>query len=158
MAYQRSENLANLQPSQTVAISTEAKRRRAAGEDVLDLGVGEPDFDTPLAVAEAGIAAIRAGKTRYAPNVGIPELQQAMADELTRLSDGRAVESNRLMISNGSKQALFNACFVLFGPGDERFRMSGRIIRQPRLHTVIHQPRKMGQMSFTCGEAPSTTR
>ncbi|HET9133109.1 MAG TPA: pyridoxal phosphate-dependent aminotransferase [Gemmatimonadales bacterium] len=114
-----SPNLAHLKASETVAISNEAKRRKAAGEDVLDLGVGEPDFDTPSAVAEAGIAAIRAGKTRYAPNTGIPELRRAMAGALSRMSGGRAVDPDRLIVSNGSKQSLFNACFTLFGPGDK---------------------------------------
>ena len=92
MSFPRSPNLAQLRSSETVAISTEAKRRRAAGEDVLDLGVGEPDFDTPAVVAEAGMAAIREGKTRYAPNVGTPELRPAIAAALSRMSDGRAVD------------------------------------------------------------------
>ncbi len=118
MTFQRSPNLAHLKSSETVAISTEAKRRKAAGENVLDLGVGEPDFDTPAAASAAGIAAIQAGKTRYAPNVGIPELRQAMAADLSRMSDGRAVDPDRLVVSSGSKQSLFNACFTLFGPGD----------------------------------------
>lgn len=118
MLFTPSSNLAHLKTSETVAISTEAKRKKAAGENVLDLGVGEPDFDTPSAVAEAGIAAIRAGKTRYPPNVGIVELRQAMAGALSRMSGGRAVDPDRLIVSNGSKQSLFNACFTLFGAGD----------------------------------------
>ncbi len=64
-------NVQHLKASETVAISNEAKRRKAAGEDVLDLGVGEPDFDTPAAAAQAGIQAIQKGMTRYPPNVGI---------------------------------------------------------------------------------------
>src|SRR5579864_8656191 len=119
MPFSRSPNLAHLKSSETVAISTEAQRRKAAGEDVLDLGAGEPDFDTPAAVAEAGIAAIRAGKTRYAPNVGTIELRKAIAAALSRMSGGRAVDPARVIVSNGSKQALFNACFCLFGPGDK---------------------------------------
>jgi aspartate/methionine/tyrosine aminotransferase len=113
-----SPNLQHLKASETVAISAEARRRRAAGEDVLDLGVGEPDFDTPGPVAAAGIEAIEAGHTRYPPNTGIPELRRAMAGNLSRLSGGRAVDPERLVVSTGSKQALFNACFALFGPGD----------------------------------------
>jgi aspartate aminotransferase len=118
MIYRRSPNLSYLKSSETVAISTEAKRRKAAGENVLDLGVGEPDFDTPELAADAGVAAIRAGKTRYAPNVGTAELRQAIAASLSRMSNGRAVDADRLVVSNGSKQALFNACFALFGPDD----------------------------------------
>jgi aspartate/methionine/tyrosine aminotransferase len=119
MAERLSPNLQYLTSSETVAISAEARRRRAAGEDVLDLGVGEPDFETPAAVARAGIAAIEAGRTRYPPNAGIPELRRAMAENLSRLSGGRAVDPERLVISTGSKQALFNACFALFGPKDK---------------------------------------
>src|SRR5690606_2592147 len=119
MSYERSANLQHLKASETVAISTEAKRRKAAGEDVLDLGVGEPDFGTPSAVADAGIEAIRQGKTRYPPNAGISELRSAMAGALSRMSPGRAVDANQIIVSNGSKQALFNACFSLFGPKDK---------------------------------------
>ena len=71
-----SPNVQYLKASETVAISNEAKRRKAAGEDVLDLGVGEPDFDTPAGAAQAGTQAIQKGLTRYPPNVGIPELRK----------------------------------------------------------------------------------
>src|SRR3954463_4390902 len=75
-------NLKDLKPSETVAISAETKRRKALGEDVLDLSVGEPDFDTPAPVAQAGIAAIQKGLTRYPPNIGIAELRHAMAKRM----------------------------------------------------------------------------
>ena len=78
-----SQNLAYLRPSETVAISNETKRRRAAGEDVIDLSVGEPDFDTPSVPAQAGIQAIQRGMTRYPPNIGIPELRTAIARNLS---------------------------------------------------------------------------
>ena len=138
MSFRPSSNLEHLKSSETVAISTEAKRRKAAGEDVLDLGVGEPDFDTPLAVADAGIAAIRARKTRYPPNVGIPELRVAMASALSRMSGGRTVDPDRLIVSNGSKQALFNACFTLFGPGDEVLIPSPAWVSYPQ---IVHLAR-----------------
>jgi aspartate aminotransferase len=138
MTFTRSPNLANLKSSETVAISTEAKRRRAAGENVLDLGAGEPDFDTPKRAAEAGIAAIRAGKTRYAPNVGTSELRSAIAGALSRMSAGRAVDPERLIVSNGSKQALFNACFALFGPGDKVLIPSPAWVSYPQ---IVHLAR-----------------
>lgn len=138
MSFRPSSNLEHLKTSETVAISAEAKRRKAAGEDVLDLGVGEPDFDTPLAVSDAGIAAIRAGKTRYAPNVGISELRVAMAGAFSRMSAGRAVDPDRLIVSNGSKQALFNACFTLFGPGDEVLIPSPAWVSYPQ---IVHLAR-----------------
>jgi aspartate aminotransferase len=112
-------NVQHLKASETVAISNEAKRRKAAGEDVLDLGVGEPDFDTPAAAAQAGIQAIQKGLTRYPPNVGIVELRRGIAGQLSRMSGNRAVDPDNIIVSSGSKQAIFNACFTLFGPRDQ---------------------------------------
>jgi aspartate aminotransferase len=114
-----STNMQHIRGSETVAISNEAKRRRAAGENVLDLSVGEPDFDTPAAVAQAGILAIQKGLTRYSPNIGIADLRAAMARRMAMLSGGRAVNPDNIVISSGSKQSLFNACFTLFGPTDQ---------------------------------------
>src|SRR5206468_1913433 len=113
-----SANLQYLEASATVAISQEAKRRKAAGEDVIDLGAGEPDFPTPSIPAEAGIRAIKDGKTHYSANEGILELRAAAATHLSLLSGGRPVNADHIVVSNGSKQSLFNACFTLFGPGD----------------------------------------
>src|SRR5207245_8074241 len=104
--------------SATIAISAEAKRRKAAGEDVIDLGAGEPDFPTPAIPAEAGIRAIKDCKTHYSANEGILELRAAAATHLSLLSGGRPVNADHIVVSNGSKQSLFNACFTLFGPGD----------------------------------------
>ena len=114
-----SQNIAHLKASETVAISQEARRRKAAGEDVIDLGVGEPDFDTPAPAAQAGVLAIQRGYTRYSPNTGIPELRHAIAKNLSQLSGGRAIPADQIVISSGSKQSLFNACFTLFGPKDK---------------------------------------
>ena len=114
-----SPNLQHLKASETVAISNEAKRRKAAGEDVLDLGVGEPDFDTPAPVAQAGIQAIQKGLTRYPPNVGIADLRKGIAGALSRMSGGRPVDPDQIIVSSGSKQSVFNACFTLFGPRDQ---------------------------------------
>jgi aspartate aminotransferase len=113
-----SPNLQYLETSATIAVSQEAKRRKAAGEDVIDLGAGEPDFPTPPIPSEAGIRAIKEGKTRYPTNEGILELRAAAAKHLSLLSGGRPVNADHVVVSNGSKQSLFNACFTLFGPGD----------------------------------------
>jgi len=113
-----SPNLQHLETSATIAISAEAKRRKAAGEDVIDLGAGEPDFPTPSIPADAGIRAIKDGKTHYSANEGILELRAAAAKHLSLLSGGRPVNADHIVVSNGSKQSLFNACFTLFGPGD----------------------------------------
>ena len=113
-----SANLQHLETSATIAISAEAKRRKASGEDVIDLGAGEPDFPTPQVPADAGIRAIKDGKTHYSANEGILELRAAAATHLSLLSGGRPVNADHIVVSNGSKQSLFNACFTLFGPGD----------------------------------------
>lgn len=113
-----SANVQYLEASATVAISQEAKRRKAAGEDVIDLGAGEPDFPTPPIPTEAGIKAIRDGKTRYPANEGILELRAAAAKQWSLLSGGRPVNADNIVVSTGSKQALFNTCFTLFGPGE----------------------------------------
>ena len=109
-------NLAYLKASEPVAISAETKRRKAAGDDVYDLSVGEPDFDTPLPVRQAAIDAIQKGFTRYPPNIGLPELRTAIARTLSLLSNGRPVNPDHMVVSSGSKQSLFNTCFTLFGP------------------------------------------
>jgi aspartate aminotransferase len=113
-----SANLQHLETSATIAISAEAKRRKAAGEDVIDLGAGEPDFPTPSIPADAGLKAIKDGKTHYPANEGILELRAAAAKHLSLLSGGRPVNADHIVVSSGSKQSLFNACFTLFGPGD----------------------------------------
>ncbi len=113
-----SKNLSHLTPSETMAVSQEAQRRRRAGEDVIDLSAGEPDFETPRLAAEAGIRAIQQGKTHYPPNAGILDLRAAAARHLSLLSGGRPVNADHIVVSTGAKQSLFNACFTLFGPGD----------------------------------------
>ena len=114
-----SKNIEHLKPSETLAISQAAQQRRAAGEDVVDLSAGEPDFDTPRIAAEAGIRAIQQGKTHYPPNQGLLDLRAAIARHFSLLSGGRAVNADHIVISTGAKQSLFNACFTLFGPGDK---------------------------------------
>jgi aspartate aminotransferase len=128
-----SPNVQNLKASETVAISNEAKRRKAAGEDVLDLGVGEPDFDTPSAVALAGTQAIQKGLTRYPPNVGIADLRKGIAGALSRMSGGRHVDPDLITVSSGSKQSIFNACFTLFGPRDQVLIPSPAWVSYPQI-------------------------
>jgi aspartate aminotransferase len=114
-----SANVETLQPSATIAVSSRVKQLVAEGHDILDLCVGEPDFDTPEFIAEAGIRAIREGKTRYTPAAGIPQLRAAIAHDLMRLSPAAGrVDPHGVVVSAGAKQALFNVCFSLFGPGD----------------------------------------
>jgi len=114
-----SSNVEALQPSATMAIASRAKELIAAGHDVVDLCVGEPDFDTPAFIAEAGIQAIRDGRTRYTPAAGIPQLRAAIASDIRRLSTRRFdADPQGVVVTSGAKQALFNVIFTLFGPGD----------------------------------------
>ena len=133
-----STNVQNLKASETVAISNEAKRRKAAGEDVYDLGVGEPDFDTPAPAVQAGIQAIQRGMTRYPPNVGIPELRRGIAGQLSRMSGGRSVDPDQIVVSSGSKQSIFNACFTLFGSKDRVLIPSPAWVSYPQ---IVHLSR-----------------
>ena len=133
MPDQLSVNVQHLKASETVAISNEAKRRKAAGEDVLDLGVGEPDFDTPGAASQAGIQAIQKGLTRYPPNVGIVDLRKAIAGALSKLSGGRKIDPDHIIVSSGSKQSIFNACFTLFGPRDQVLIPSPAWVSYPQI-------------------------
>jgi aspartate aminotransferase len=126
-------NVQHLKASETVAISNEAKRRKAAGEDVLDLGVGEPDFDTPSLVSQAGIQAIQKGLTRYPPNVGIADLRKGIAGALSRMSGGRSIDPDHIIVSSGSKQSIFNTCFTLFGPRDQVLIPSPAWVSYPQI-------------------------
>ena len=113
-----SQNISRLNPSATIAVSTLAKRLAAEGRDIINLSAGEPDFDTPSWISQAAVDGIRAGRTRYTPTPGVPELRRAIAGFMAHES-GREVSPDGIVVSNGAKQALFNAAFALFGPGDE---------------------------------------
>jgi aspartate aminotransferase len=113
-----SENVQQLQPSATLAVTALCSTLRLAGRDILDLSAGEPDFRTPEFASMAGIAAIRQGYTHYTPVPGAAPLRDAIAGYLSR-THGRPASSAGVVVSNGAKQALFNVCFTLFGPGDE---------------------------------------
>src|SRR5436189_16805 len=156
-----SPNLQHLETSATIAISAEAKRRTAAGEDVIDLGAGEPDFPTPPIPAEAGIRAISEGKTHYSANEGILELRAAAATHLSLLSGGRPVNADHIVVSNGSKQSLFNACFTLFGPGDvvaipaPAWVSYPQIVHLARARPVIVADEIYRRIHYGTGPAPS---
>lgn len=91
---------------------------RAAGRDIISLGAGEPDFDTPKHIGEAGIQAIRDGFTRYTAVEGIVELRQAIVDKLKN-DQGLEYGLDQVIVSTGGKQSIFNLCQALLNPGDE---------------------------------------
>lgn len=113
-----SENVRQIEPSGTIAIAALCRELRAKGRDVIDLGVGEPDFRTPDFIAEAGITSIQQGMTQYPPVPGIAPLRAAIAKHITA-TVGKPADPAGVVVTSGAKQALFNACFTLFGPGDE---------------------------------------
>jgi aspartate aminotransferase len=117
-----SPNVASVQESATIAVSQRAQALRAAGRSIIDLGAGEPDFDTPKFILDATKAALDAGATRYTAVDGILPLREAIAATATRRRAGRGeapVTAGEVVVTTGSKQALFNATFALFGPGDD---------------------------------------
>jgi aspartate aminotransferase len=113
-----SDNVSQLQPSATLAVSALARDLKAQGRAIIDLSAGEPDFPTPDFIGEAAIAAIRDGHTRYTPAPGLPGVRRAVAELLAR-EYGVATDPAGVVVSAGAKQALFNALFVLTGPGDK---------------------------------------
>jgi aspartate aminotransferase len=110
--------VAQLQPSATHAITAKAKALEAKGVRVIDFGVGEPDFDTPRVVKDAGIAAIQEGWTKYTPPAGLEELKQTVVEKLKR-DQGLTYQSNQILISCGAKHSLYNIAQALFDEGDE---------------------------------------
>ena len=113
-----SENVRSLEPSATRALAARARRQREAGRSIVDLSAGEPAFGTPAFAAEAGIRAIRDGRTGYAPTAGIPELRRAATEYLEGTTSHPPGEA-AVLVGAGVKQALFNCIYCLFGPGDE---------------------------------------
>lgn len=113
-----SDTLARVSPSPTVAVFQKATELKAAGHDVIGLGAGEPDFDTPDNIKAAAIAAIEAGKTKYTAVDGIPEVKQAICAKFKR-ENGLEYTPSQVAVSSGGKQVLYNALMATLNPGDE---------------------------------------
>ena len=112
------DSLARVKPSATIAVTNKARELKAAGRDVIGLGAGEPDFDTPDNIKEAAIKAIRDGKTKYTAVDGIPELKAAIVDKFKR-DNGLTYATNQITVGTGGKQVLYNALMATINPGDE---------------------------------------
>lgn len=113
-----SERVAEMKASSTLAAMQAAEAMRAEGIDVVDLGAGEPDFDTPQNIKDAAVEAMRAGQTKYTPTAGTRKLQQSIIDFYQR-EFSATYERNEVMATAGGKQAVFNAVVCLINPGDE---------------------------------------
>ncbi|MGV6809448.1 MAG: pyridoxal phosphate-dependent aminotransferase [bacterium] len=118
MSIALSQRVQRVKPSPTLAVSALAAQLKAAGRDIIGLGVGEPDFDTPAHIQAAGIAAIQQGKTRYTPVDGLPELKQAIADKFQR-DNQHTFDTDQVLVSSGGKQCIYNLCQALLNEGDE---------------------------------------
>jgi len=113
-----SRRVQRVKPSPTLAVTARAARLKAEGKDVIGLGAGEPDFDTPAPIAQAGINAIQNGFTRYTNVEGIDELKDAIIAKFQR-DNGLTYERAQILVSSGAKQTVYNLCMALLDPGDE---------------------------------------
>jgi aspartate aminotransferase len=113
-----SRRVQRVKPSPTLAVTARAARLKAEGKDVIGLGAGEPDFDTPPHIAQAGIEAIKSGFTRYTSVEGIDELKDAIIAKFQR-DNGLTYERSQILVSAGAKQTVFNLCMAVLDPGDE---------------------------------------
>ena len=107
-----------ISPSLTLAISAKAKAMKAAGEDVVSFGVGEPDFNTPEHIVEAAKTALDQGHTKYTPSSGLLPLRKAICEKLEK-DNGLSYEPSQIIVSNGAKHSIFNVCYALLDAGDE---------------------------------------
>jgi aspartate aminotransferase len=118
MNYKISKRASSLSPSLTLVIDSKAKQMKAAGEDVVGFGAGEPDFDTPQHIKDAAAQALAAGFTKYTPSSGIPELRQAIAEKFKR-ENGLEYKPSQVIVSSGGKHSCFNVIMALCEEGDE---------------------------------------
>src|SRR5690606_38072652 len=132
--------LSRVSPSATIAVSQKARELKAAGRDVIGLGAGEPDFDTPENIKNAAIEAIRRGETKYPPVLGIPQLREAIAAKFKR-ENNLDYSPAQTIVGTGGKQILFNALMATLNPGDE--------VIIPRPYWVSYP-----DMTLLCGGTP----
>jgi aspartate aminotransferase len=113
-----SKRVQKVKPSPTLAVTARAAKLKAEGKDIIGLGAGEPDFDTPAHISDAGVEAIRKGITRYTAVDGTAELKDAIIAKFKR-DNGLSYERSQILVSSGAKQTCFNLCAAVLDPGDE---------------------------------------
>jgi aspartate aminotransferase len=118
MPIELNRNIQNMRPSPTLAVTAKAQSLKRQGRDILDLGVGEPDFPVPGHIQEAGMQAIRDGRTGYTVSDGLPELKEAIVQKFAQ-ENGISYEPDEINVSPGAKAAIYNAFAVTLEPGDE---------------------------------------
>ena len=113
-----SNSLKRIKPSPTIAVSQKARELKAAGKDVIGLGAGEPDFDTPENIKKAAIDAIKKGETKYTAVDGTPALKKAIVDKYKR-ENNLDYSTDQISVGTGGKQIIFNAILATVNPRDE---------------------------------------
>ncbi len=134
------KRMSAISPSLTLAVSAKAKAMKQAGESVVNFGVGEPDFNTPEHIIQAAKTALDNGHTKYTPSSGLLSLRKAICEKFKR-DNGLEYEPSQIIVSNGAKHSIFNACYAILDEGDEV------IIPQPYWLTYP-------QVVKVCGGAP----
>ncbi len=130
-----SKRAATLKPSSTLVISAAAKKMKQNGEDIVSFTAGEPDFDTPDNIKEAGIKAIKDGFTKYTPSSGIEPLREAIAEKL-KTDNGLDYNFSQIVVSNGGKHALSNTFFAILDDGDEVIIPTPYWLSYPEMVTI----------------------
>ena len=113
-----SENISRIKPSTTMAVTNKARELKAAGADIIGLGAGEPDFDTPENIKKAAIEAINNGETKYTAVDGTPSLKNAIIEKFKR-ENNIIYSADQISVGTGGKQIIFNALLASVDPGDE---------------------------------------
>lgn len=129
------QRVAGITPSKTLAITAKAKELKEQGYDVVGLGAGEPDFNTPQHIIDAAINAMEAGHTKYTPAAGIPELKKAICEKLKK-ENGLSYKPAQIIVCNGAKHALYNLFQALLDPGDEVLIPSPYWVSYPEMVTL----------------------
>src|SRR3990167_7031942 len=118
LALELAQRVQRIKPSATMAVANRAQELQDAGQDIISLSIGEPDFDTPNHIKEAAIQAIRDGETKYTAVDGIKPLKLAIIEKFERENNLR-YELNQILVSCGAKHSLYNAMAAILNPGDE---------------------------------------
>ncbi|HSG27447.1 MAG TPA: pyridoxal phosphate-dependent aminotransferase [Candidatus Krumholzibacterium sp.] len=145
-----SKRASGIEPSITLSLNTKAKNLKEAGEDVIGLAAGEPDFDTPEVIRKAGIRAIEEGKTRYTPAAGIAPLRKAVAEEYSKIL-GVPYGWKETVISHGAKHSIFNALYVLTDPGDEVMITTPYWVSYPEMIKLVGAVPNIVELSVSDG-------
>lgn len=128
--------LSNVKPSASMAVSQAAKALRARGVDVIDLGLGEPDFPTPAHIIDAAHAAAKSGDTLYTASTGTPALREAVAAKFRR-ENGLDYSADDIIVANGAKQIIFNALMATLEPGDEVILPAPYFVSYPEMVKLL---------------------